>query len=352
MLFSSVSGIRISGISAAVPTQWIPTDKYANLLGKDVVDSFKKSSGVEGRCLAREGQTTADLCYVAAERIIHEKSISREDIGVLVLVTQTPDYGDPSTACVLQHRLNLSRDCLAFDINLGCSGYSYGLNVIASMLRNSDAKYGLLLCGDTISGEPINIDEGASNSATLLLGDAGTATLLERTGSAERIVFAGETQGEGFRFVRNLYGGYRHNVVRGPQYMDDIEVFNFCASNVPRVVREVWEYTNTSENDYDCFGFHQASLFTLKQIAKRLKIDMSKIPLSLAQYGNASSASIPLSLVCAFGDDKTSRELRTLCCGFGVGLSISAAVMLLNTLDIYPLEKTDNCFDDEITEGN
>lgn len=155
MRYTETSGIRIRGIAGAVSKQWVPTEAYLEILGEDVIASFKRSSGVKGRYLKQPGQTAGDLCYAAAKKIMQDKQMYSAEIGALVMVTQTGDYGDPATACVLQHRLGLSENCLAFDVNLGCSGYSYGLNVLSNLMRGSDMRYGLLLAGDTKGCEPI-----------------------------------------------------------------------------------------------------------------------------------------------------------------------------------------------------
>lgn len=149
MAINSVKGIKICGISGAVSTQYVKTDDYLDILGEHTISSFKKSAGVEGRYLALPKQTAGDLCFAAAENLLEKKKINKKEIGSLVLVTQSPDYGNPSTACVLQGRLGLPKSCMAFDINLGCSGYAYGLNVASSLLATSDQKYALLLAGDT-----------------------------------------------------------------------------------------------------------------------------------------------------------------------------------------------------------
>lgn len=349
MRVSRVKGIRISAIAGAVSTQWKSTDSYVDIVGQNTIESFKKSSGVEGRYLVLPNQTAGDLCCAAAKKIISEKGIDPKEIGVLVLVTQSPDYGEPATACVLQHRLGLPVDCFAFDVTLGCSGYAYGLNIISSMMANSNSRYGLMLAGDTKGLEPSGDVKSESNSVTLLLGDAGTATLLEKLPEGEKcddLIFMGETDGSGFRATGNCWRGYRHQITKAPAFMDDLEVFNYIMSSAPRMINQYMEYLGTTSEDYDCFALHQASLFTLKQIARKIKVKMNKIPLSLDKFGNTGPASVPLALVNAYGSEKEERLIRTLMCGFGVGLSISATSSVLNTTDIYPVVETDEWFDD------
>lgn len=352
MQFTEVRGVEIRAIAAAVPNQWFSIDRYAPIFGEGKIASFKKSSGVEGRYLTIPGQTTSDLCFAAAEKVIAEKSIDKAQIGALVVVTQTGDYGLPSTAYLLQHRLGLSADCLAFDINLGCSGYAYGLNILANLMQNSNMRYGLLLVGDTLGSDLEERDLPEEEvSSTLLLGDAGTATLLEKAEKLrEKLTFGAETWGGGYSSVRNCYGGYRHITQRKRVYMDDIEVFNFILSTVPQAMRDYFSYCGTTPDDYDCFALHQASFFTIKQLTKKLKIGMERVPLSLPTYGNTSCATIPVTLVDAFGNCEDNHVIRTMMCGFGVGLSISAASVSIHTADILPMIHTDEKFMDAILE--
>lgn len=350
MRINTVKGVRICAVAGAVSTKWKATDSYSDVLGQAVIDSFKRSSGVEGRYLVQPNQTAGDLCYAAAKKILTEKKIDPRDVGALVFVTQSPDYGEPATACVLQYRLGLSTDCYAFDVTLGCSGYAYGLNIVSSMMANSNMRYGLLLAGDTKGMEPTaDRKEGESNSVTLLLGDAGTATLLEKVPEGEQcddMVFMGETDGSGFKATGNCWRGYRHQINKGLAFMDDLEVFNYIMSSAPRMIRQYMEYTGTTPDDYDCFALHQASLFTLKQVARKIGTKMDKVPLSLNKFGNTGPASIPMALVSAYGEASEKARIKTLMCGFGVGLSISASSAVLNTDDIYPVIETDEWFND------
>ena len=143
------NNIKIAAIAATVPSKFISTDSLKPELGEETIEKFKKMTGILGHHSAIHEQTASDLCFAAAEEIIKKRNISREDIGALVFVTQNPDYNSPATACVLHYRLGLSKHCIAFDVNLGCSGYVNGINLAASLMSTSDMKYALLLAGDT-----------------------------------------------------------------------------------------------------------------------------------------------------------------------------------------------------------
>lgn len=156
-MYSNIKGIKIDAVAAGVPDRWLSLDEQFvgenGSIDEKTLKKFKKNTGVEGRFVSTLKQTNSDLCYAAAEKILNEKDIDRNKIGVVVYVTQSPDYVKPATAMVLQNRLHIGTECIAFDINLGCSGYVYGLNVVGSLMMQSVAEYGLLMCGETITRE-------------------------------------------------------------------------------------------------------------------------------------------------------------------------------------------------------
>ena len=256
MVITDVKGIKVSGLAAAVSQEWTALESLSE--DPKVIKKFIKNTGVKGRYDAGIKQTTSDFCYAAAKEINKKKNICCEDIGVLVFVTQTPDYDLPATACVLQERLGLTTNCLAFDVNLGCSGFTCGVNIVASLLKASNAKYGLLLAGDT-SAKELNpyIQNKTTHSSSWLFGDSGTATLLEKTeDDGDRIRMISKTDGAGFKAIISPYGNWRNPVPpvgkRAGATMDDIGVFNFATTEVPNLLNEAMMLEGTTPNDYDC----------------------------------------------------------------------------------------------------
>lgn len=352
MIKSNITQIKIAGISAAVSTKWTSLAELATTEETALVEKFIKKTGVTGRYNAGLHQTTSDFCYAAAKRLLAEKQINLKDIGVLVFVTQSADYKIPATACLLQSRLGLSKDCMAFDVNLGCSGFTYGINIVASLLKTSNAKKALLLAGDTAAKERSHkLKTKVSHSAGMLFGDCGTATLLEISDNCEPIRMISKTDGEGFKAIIAPYGWWRNPDAPTPEQfgtsvMDDIAVFNFAVNEAPALIKDTMALSTFTPNDYDCLVLHQANLFILKQIAKRTGFAMEKTLLSLDKFGNTSSASIPVSLVNKYGFADDRKQLHIMSCGFGVGLSWSTVDFYINTNDILPLIQTDDYFDD------
>ena len=348
-MFSELKDIRIAGMAAAVSNTWDSVREVSNE-DEAIINKFIKTTGVEGRYSASPRQCTSDFCYAAAEKILTEKKIDRREIGILVFVTQTSDYALPATACVLQNRLKLSNSCLAFDVNLGCSGFTYGVEILGSLLMNTRAKYGLLLVGDTSAREKSQrIKKKVGHSAELLFGDSGTATLIEKE-PADTILVSSHTDGSGFKAIIGPYEGFRNpdrpDSEKPGTRMDEIEVFNFATSEATNQINDYMKEQGTTADDYDCLVLHQANLMIMKRIAKKTGFPAEKLFISLNKFANTSSSSIPITLVDKYGDVEEGRTINALCCGFGVGLSWSTLALPINTKDIYPLVHTDEYFVD------
>lgn len=357
-MYSELKDIRVIGMAAAVSNTWDSVREKSDE-GEAIINKFIKTTGVEGRYSASPKQCTSDFCFAAAEKILNEKGINRDEIGVLVFVTQTSDYGIPATACVLQQRLGLNKSCIAFDVNLGCSGFTYGMTILGSLLMNTRSKYGLLLAGDTSAREKSQkIRRKVGHSAELLFGDSGTATLVEKT-PADSILVSSHTDGSGYKAIISPYGGFRHadrpeGEVPGTR-MDEIAVFNFATSEATEQINDYMKATGTTPDDYDCLVLHQANLMIMKRIGKKTAFPMEKVLVSLNKFANTSSSSIPITLVYKYGEEESEKTINALCCGFGVGLSWSTIALPINVKDIYPLVHTDEYFDDgyphdEVTE--
>lgn len=342
-------------MACAVPKNVVRTESYKNLFGIEEVDKFMLMTGVTETRRTSKNQTASDLGYTAANTLINHKKIDRNDIGAVVFGTHSPDYRRPATAFVLHKRLGLSTETAVFDISLGCSSMVYGLQVVASMMNCSDIKKSLLIVGDT-AGKSVYPKDRAS---VMLVGEASVAVLLEKTDDCNPIVSLMRSDGNGYRYLIVPGGGYRnldasrevivcadgnertlHN-----SFMLGTSVFTFTISDVPEAIRDFWKLTETTVDDYDCYAFHQANLYILKQIAKKLKIPAEKMPLTLARYGNTSGASQVISLCNAYGVE-TGRELKTLFCGFGVGLSWGVSSAIIDTSDILPVIEDDTVFEE------
>lgn len=357
MPFLQFRNIKISGLAAAVPKNIVQAESFKDVFGKEEVEKFMLMTGVSETRWTSKNQTASDLGYIAARKLIDQKKINTDDIGALVFGSHSPDYRRPASAFVLQKRLGLTTETAVFDISLGCSSMVYGLQVVASIMNCSDIKKSLLIVGDT-AGKSVYPKDRAS---IMLVGDAGVAVLLEKTNDCKPIFSLVRSDGNGYRYLIVPAGGYRNldadrNVFVCPDgnertlhnsFMQGTSVFTFTISDVPKAIRDFWDRTKTTVDDYDCYAFHQANLYILKQIARKLKIPPEKMPLTLAKYGNTSGASQVVSLCDAYGGHE-ERELKTLFCGFGVGLSWGVSSAFLNTSDILPVIEDDSIFEEGI----
>jgi 3-oxoacyl-[acyl-carrier-protein] synthase-3 len=269
-----------------------------------------------------------------------------------MLVTQSPDYRRPSSACVLHKRLGLSIDCAALEINMGCSGFVYGMQTAMNMMEQSDAEYALLLIGETAS----KLVDPKDKSIVMMYGDAGAAILLERQKDAKTCSLL-RTDGNRFKTISLPAGGFRD--MNPPRerflcsdgiertlydiYMEGTSVFSFSISDVPQALKDYLEHTGTSVEDYGVFVFHQANQFIIKQISRKLKLPVDKVPISLDRYGNTGGISIPLTLCDRYGD-KDEGAVRALMSGFGIGLSWGITNAVIDTKKVFPIMKTKDYF--------
>lgn len=327
---SSLHHVRLAGLCAAVPgaMETVAESGYDTPAARR---RFSAATGVLRRRICPPDLFFSDLAVAAAERLLSGLGWKKTGIESLIVVTQSGDVAYPSTACILQHRLGLSTDCAAFDINLGCSGFPYGLFAAARMLGKDDRCKALLLIGDA-AGKPNPADPRAP-----LFGDAAVAVALERDAAAAPMHFSLHTDGSGWDHIMERKPGGNpgldstaFNFARDPagrvhvncQYqIKGADVFNFAVRVVPAAVRDALARVGWPGQSVDAFVFHQASRLINEAIAKSLGLDSSKVPSTLADFGNTSSATIPLTMADQLGARLRTEKLRLLLCGFGVGLS-------------------------------
>lgn len=343
MAFFTIPNIRLAGISACVPSE-ITSNKNYSLFTEEESTQFINGTGIVNRHVVKNNICASDLCFSAAEKIIAELNWKKEEIDILIFVTQSPDYILPSTAPILQDRLKLPITCLSFDISLGCSGYVYGLNVITSLLSHGSCKKGLLLVGDSISRYCSDEDKSTSP----LFGDAGTATALEYFDGADDILFNLNTDGSGYKAISIEDGASRNKTNHNSfirkdfdtkirrnnleLYLDGMEVFYFGINKAPSVINDLLNKFNIKTDEIDYYVLHQANLYMNETIRKKLKVSKEKFLYSIAKYGNTSGASIPLTIVSELNQISISKKFNLLLCGFGVGLSWGSVYIKANNI--------------------
>ena len=348
MAYLTIPNIQISAISACVPKNKECNRDYDWISDKER-DLLIQTTGIEYRRIAPTHITTSDMCFASAENILNTLNINRDEIEILLFVSQSPDYFLPATSIILQDKLKLSKTTMAFDIQLGCSGYVYGLSVISNLMNSGKFKKGLLLVGDKSSFSPAKTDK----STYPIFGDAGTATLLEYDSTAEEMHFNLQSDGSGYKAIIIPDGGMRNSyneesdkmievapgIVRNRKNLelDGIEVFNFSLREAVPNITNLLQHNQTNIEQYDFFIFHQANKLMNESIRKKLKIDPKKVPYSLKQFGNTSSASIPLTMVTELANEFSNKKTTILLSAFGVGLSWASASVTCNNLKCLPL---------------
>lgn len=339
MAILNFSNVGISAMAACVPSRVIDNYKYTEFFPEDEVKKVVDKIGVFERRFADENTCASDLCYAAAEKLITDNQINREEIDLLVFVSQTADYRMPATSILLQDRLGLPKSTIAFDVNLGCSGFLYGLSIVYSFMERSGLKKALLLDGETRS----KVYSPKDRQAAFIFGDAGVAALIERNDKFGDSQFSLNSDGSRGELIMIPGGGYRNmssvetlkekvvdefGNIRTDEhgYMKGGDVFNFVIIEVPKDIKRLFADSSKDIADMDYYIFHQANNFINSYIAKKMKLDTTKIPATIHKYGNTSSVSVPLTIVSEL-KDKLEGKKQLMLSAFGVGLTWATAIV-------------------------
>jgi 3-oxoacyl-[acyl-carrier-protein] synthase-3 len=325
-------GPRIAGIATCVPARRFDNITDTTEFAPEEVRKVVGMAGVATRRVADDSTCSSDLCFAAADRLLEELACDRSTIDVLIMATQTPDYFMPSTSCLLQQRLGLSTSCAAFDLNLGCSAYVYGLWLAATLLATPNHRRVLLLNGET----PTRYADRADRSVALLFGDAGSATLLERRpGSDEQAdwFFVLHTDGAGYEDLIIPAGGFRDRFNADPRQhcvaMNGSNVFNFTIRVIAPLIRDTLQAAATGKDEVDYFILHQSNRFIMNHLVKKVGLAPEKVPIILEHFGNTGGPSVPLTITQGRLERPVGRSLRLMLLGYGVGLSWGSAFLTL-----------------------
>lgn len=343
MAFLECKNVRLAGIAAGVPKNVVNSLDLINMFKDYDAAAFVETTGVKKRRIS-DAYTTSDLCYGAAEQLIKDLNWDKADIDAILFVSQTSDYILPATSCILQDRLGLSKECYATDIALGCSGWVYGLGSAVALMTNGMIKKALLVVGDTLNKAGLTCD--------VLFGDAGTVTALEYSEGANGFKFHFGTDGSGCDAVMIPDGGCRNLVSQKSFDLEEIDgktmnrlqirmkgmdVFSFGISVVPKSIKKLAEKFGLDYSTYDYLVFHQANMKMNHMISKKLKLSVEKAPSCMHDFGNTSSASIPLTIVTQLKGKFENKQTKFICCGFGVGLSWGTVAFETNNVVVSDL---------------
>jgi 3-oxoacyl-[acyl-carrier-protein] synthase-3 len=326
---------KIKGISYYLPEDILDNNKLNSDFPEWSVDKISSKTGIFERHISNKNEFTSDMAIKASLKLFKEYNISPNEIDFVLLCTQSPDYFLPTTACIIQDKLNIPTTAGALDFNLGCSGYVYGLAIAKGLITSNIAKNILLITSETYS----KFIHPKDKSNKTIFGDAASATLVSIDGFADILDFELGTDGSGAENLIVKNGAIKNPSLSGIDIIDEFgnikndnnlfmngsEIFNFTSNSIPPLIDKVLNKHNISLNNIDLFIFHQANKFLLNHLRKKLGILEEKFYIYLESCGNTVSSTIPIALKEAINENKLTGNI--LLAGFGVGYSWGSCII-------------------------
>jgi 3-oxoacyl-[acyl-carrier-protein] synthase III len=332
----------IKAISYYLPEKILANSDIKTLHPDWNVDEMEQYTGVKTRYIAADDEYASDMAEKAARKLFVEHSINPDEIDFLILCTQTTDYIAPATACVLQNKLGLSKNIGAFDFNLGCTGFVYGLSIAKGLVESNSAKNVLLITSENISKYIHPLDK----STLFLFGDAAAATLISKRaeeGSESIGNFSFGTDGTGVEKIFLKYGSPRNPLTKAKMedstdkfgnilndtkfYMNGPSVFSFSINTAPKHIRDILLKENVTVDDIDFYILHQANKLILDTIRKKLGVPEEKFIINIDRYGNTVASSIPIALCDSINEKVLKKGNKILLSAFGVGYSWASVII-------------------------
>ncbi|MCH5344873.1 MAG: ketoacyl-ACP synthase III [Acetatifactor sp.] len=320
----------IKGTGACLPEKEVDNNELARIM--DTSDEWiRERTGIIRRHLI-SGETTVSMSARAAERALENAGVAAEDIDMILVSTVSSNVVLPSTACAVQELIGASR-AVCFDLNAACTGFLFALNTAQAYFHAGVVGKVLIIGAESLS----NLVNWADRGTAILFGDgAGAAVLVAGEGEFPQLVMQSNgTKGDVLTcsspFDRGKDSPVKADMAasQGETYiqMNGQEVFKFAVRQVPKCIEELLEKCDKRPEDIDLFVLHQANARIMEGIAKRLKTDISKFPMNLMEYGNTSSASIPILLDELHRSGRLKKGMKLVLAGFGAGLSWGATYM-------------------------
>ncbi|WP_273037045.1 3-oxoacyl-[acyl-carrier-protein] synthase III C-terminal domain-containing protein [Schwartzia succinivorans] len=330
-MYTIYENVAVRAIASAAPTRVLDNEVFAESVVDRRYRRRIKYTGIKKRRAVTGRQRTSDLASIAAEKVLDKLRWERDSVQVLIFITQSPDMYAPSTAMLIQTKLGLSQSLMAFDVNLGCSGFSSGLQIMAGILSQTKSR-GLLLMGDCQHYAP-----GTEyNSDYILFGDGGAAVAMEYDKTAESMKTFQMTDGSRFKALCSCAQGH---------IMDGNEIVLFSLNEVVNDINAFHEYYGINRENVDYYALHQAQKIIIDGIASNCKLPKEKVLEAYQMYGNTSSASIPFAL-CANTEKFDKKILKIFGCGFGIGLAWSGILFDVPADMIIPIIESDYTYPD------
>lgn len=315
----------IKAIEYYLPESILTNDRLEQEFPEWPASKIKNKLGVVERHICAENECASDLGFYAAKKLFASGACQPDDIDFILFCTQSPDYFLPTTACILQARLGIAKKSGALDFNLGCSGFVYGLSLAKGLIESGQAKNILLITADTYSKY---LDPQDKTTRTLF-GDAAAAILVQTTNELAIGPTVFGTDGAG---ANNLIvtGGGARDQIRSKLHMNGAEIFTFTLQAVPEAVKQLLDNIDENIDNMDLFIFHQASKYMLENLRDKIGISPEKFYISMQNYGNTVSSSIPIALKDAQSSGMLQNGQRIMLVGFGVGYSWAATIIKIS----------------------
>lgn len=330
----------IKAISYYLPEKIVTNEDLSKEFPEWSVNKISEKTGILERHIVTDDTCSSDIAILAAKQLFEEYNINTDDIDFLILCTQSPDYFLPTTACIIQKELGLPTTIGAFDFNLGCSGYIYGLSIAKGLIEAGLCRNLLFLTAETYS----KFIDKRDKSVRTIFGDAASATLITKSDSVDEKIhsFSFGTDGRGADKLIVKNGGMRNrnqisestiadeygNIsTNSSLYMDGTNIFVFTLKVVPKTLQEILDKAKMTMDDIDLFIFHQANKYMLDELRKKINIPIDKFYIYIEKCGNTVSSTIPIALYSAIKEKKIKNNSKVMLIGFGVGLSWGGCIV-------------------------
>jgi len=330
--------VKIVKIDYYLPETLLTNDDLEREFPNCSSDKIEKKLGIRERHLVKEDETALDLALVAGKKIL--ENYDKNKIDFLIFCSQSPEYYLPSGACILQDKLDLNKNIGAFNYNLGCSGFVYGLALAKSLILSNIANNILLITSETYTKYIYPKDK----SNRTIFGDAAAAIIVEKSETEQIGEFVLGTDGSGYQNIIVPNGGLRNRYDPNAKEVDDSsgsirtdnnlcmngsEIFNFTIKTVPNVVSETLKKNNIILENLDYVIFHQANKYVIEYLRKKIGISEDKFYINLLHTGNTSSSTIPIGIKDSLNKNVIKKGSKILIAGFGVGYSWGSTVITI-----------------------
>ena len=316
---------KITGTGSYLPEQVLTNSELERIV--DTTDEWIRSrTGIEKRHVARDDETTCDLAEKASRTAIKMSGKKENDIDLIIIATTTPDVIFPSTACLLQQRLNI-HGCPAFDIQAVCTGFIYALHIANLFIKNGDSKCALIVGSETMT----RIIDWKDRNTCVLFGDGAGAIILEESKTPG--ILSTHIHADGaYQELLSVPAGIssRYDLVKSNQAfikMQGNEVFKVAVNTLGDIVDETLKANSMTNTEIDWLVPHQANTRIISAMAKKLDIPMERVVVTVGQHGNTSAASIPLALDVAVNDGRIKENDTLLLPAFGGGFTWGSALL-------------------------